>query len=134
MEITQEKYDNIIKMLKSPDESNQILGLTILNELSFSDNITKILLILKHSNTNIGLLQKHAPGLYVDLSDLKELDLKKHITYKHLLNTLIVNKVSAEQIEFYMNDFSKYLLNQIQAMGYDYIDDIHLSIKLKKND
>ncbi len=44
MEITQEKYDNIIKMLKSPDESNQILGLTILNELSFSDNITKILL------------------------------------------------------------------------------------------
>lgn len=134
MEITQEKYDNIIKMLKSPDESNQIFGLTILNELSFSDNITKILLILKHSNTNIGLWQKHAPGLYVDLSDLKELDLKKHITYKHLLNTLIVNKVSAEQIEFYMNDFSKYLLNQIQAMGYDYIDDIHLSIKLKKND
>jgi len=134
MKITKEKYQNIVKMLKSPDVANQMVALTIINELSFTENITQILLLKKHSTATNNQWVEHAPDIFTDLSNIKDLDTSKHLTYKQVLKALTTMKVSAEGFEFYMNDFSDYLLNQIQAMGYDYIEDIQITIKAKDDD
>ena len=92
MEITNEKYQNIINMMCSEDDENKLVALSIINELDYTNNITKILLLKKHSTT----------------ADLL--------------------------FEFYMKDFSMYLLKQVKSMGYDYIEDMQLTIKYKEHE
>ena len=49
-------------------------------------------------------------------------------------NAITRLKVPAEEFEFYMKDFSMYLLKQVKSMGYDYIEDMQLTIKYKEHE
>ena len=131
MEITKTKYNNVVKMLKSPEVENQILALTIVNELTIKDNITKILLLKKHSLANNELWEENAPLSYAYLKTIDQLDLSKPLSYNQILSVIIQLKVSTEQFDFYMSDFSQYLLTQIQHMGYAFVDDIEIKTKFK---
>jgi len=137
MEITNEKYQNIINMMCSEDDENKIVALSIINELDYINNITKILLLKKHSTTANLLWKEHAPEIYKELVELQDsnlIDLNRHLTYKQVLHAITRLKVPAEEFEFYMKDFSMYLLKQIKSMGYDYIEDMQLTIKYKENE
>jgi len=133
MEITKEKYQNIVEMLKSPDEENKTVALTIIDELNFEDNITKVLLMKKHSDSPNTLWEAHAPNIYKRLSAIKTLDLSKSLTYKQVLAAITTLKVPEEQLNFYMKDFSDYLLEQIKHFGYDYIESLDITFKYTTN-
>jgi hypothetical protein len=137
MEITIEKYQNIIDMLRSPDEENKVVALTIIDQIDFKSNITKILLLKKHSESNKSQWEEHAPKIYKELETLaadKIIDLNKHLTYKQVLSAITRLQVDQEEFQFYMNDFTQYLLRQIQSMGYDYIEDIDITLKYKEHE
>lgn len=134
MEITKEKYQNIVNMLRSPDEENKNVALTIIETLDFNDNITKILLMKKHSQSPNKLWEEHAPNVFAKLKKVPKIDVNKTLTYKNVLAAITKMNVSAEAIEFYMKDFSEYLLNQIKHMGYDYIENIEITLKQRAHE
>lgn len=129
MEITNQKYRNIVKMLRSPDKENKTVALTIIDTMNFNDNITKILLLKKHSESGNELWEEHAPITYKKLQKIPTLDMTKHLTYKQVLSAITELKLSKKQFDFYMKDFSDYLLKQIKHMGYDYIDSMEITVK-----
>jgi hypothetical protein len=138
MEITIEKYQNIVDMLRSTDEENKVVALTIIEQLDLKDNITKILLLLKHSGTAGNLWKEHAPGVHEftkKLSDDGVIDTAKHLTYKNVLAAMIHSDVSAADFEFYMKDFCEvYLLKQVKDMGYNKIKSISVLIKYEEDE
>ena len=137
MEITKEKYQNIIDMLRSPDDENKVVALTIIEQIDFKSNVTKILLLKKHSQSHKKDWEENAPTIYKELEKLaddKIIDLNKHLTYKQVLSAITRLQVDKEEFQFYMNDFTNYLLHQIQSMGYDYIEDIDITLKYKEQE
>jgi pterin-4a-carbinolamine dehydratase len=129
MELTKEKYQNILKMLKSSDSSNHTLGLSLLETVPFKEHAAAMLLLKKHSNIANTVWHEHAPSIYVEFGNIPNLDLTKPVTYKQILQIITKEKLSPEQLAFYMDDFSAYLLEQIQAIGYDYVKGIEIKIK-----
>jgi len=137
MEITNEKYQSIILMMCSDDDENKVVALSIIEQLSFKDNVTKILLLKKHSTSSIKLWKEHAPNIHNALQELTDrgyMDVNKHLTYKQVLKTITMMKVPPEEFEFYMKDFSNYLMVQVKALGYDFIESMEIKIKYKKNE
>lgn len=137
MEITTEKYQNIIDMLRSPDDENKVVALTIIDQIDFESNVAKVLLLKKHSKSHKNDWKEHAPNIYKELESLEEqqlIDLNKHLTYKQVLRTITELKVSEEGFQFYMQDFTKYLLHQIQSMGYNEIESIDITLKYKEHE
>ena len=138
MEITIEKYQNIVNMLSSPDTENQVLGLAIINELAFKPNLGKILLMMKHSNASIKAWEEHAPKIHKKIAKLHSDgilgDINRHLTFKQVLSAITKLKLPPEQFEFYMEDFSNYLLTQIKSMGYDFIESMEIKIKYKEHE
>jgi hypothetical protein len=138
MEITIEKYQNIIKMLRSPDKESQVVGLTIIDELKFDENITQILLMMKHSEASLNTWEEHAPKIHkkvLKLHDKKIIgDINRQLTYKQILSAISKLKVKPEAFEFYMQDFSNYLLDQVRSMGYDFIESMDINIKYKEHE
>jgi len=133
MKITNEKYENIIAMMCA-EEADKIVALTIIEQMSFKENVTKILLLKKHSTSSNALWKENAPTVYEKLEALTEkkvLDVTKHLTYKSILKTMTMMKVPPEEFDFYMKDFSDYLFQQVKGLGYDFIDSIDINIKHK---
>jgi hypothetical protein len=134
MEITNEKYQNIIAMMCAEDE-DKMVALTIIDQMNFKENVTKILLLKKHSTSTNALWLKHAPLTYKQLEKLTEkdaIDALKHLTYKSILKAMTLMKVPAVEFDFYMKDFSDHLTKQIKSLGYDFIDSIDINITHKE--
>jgi hypothetical protein len=133
MKITNEKYNNIIAMMCA-EEADKIVALTIIEQMNFKENATKILLLKKHSTSSNALWQEHAPSIYEKLESLaknKVLDVTRHLTYKSILQAMTLMKVPPAEFDFYMKDFSDYLCEQVKGLGYDFIDSIDINIKYK---
>ena len=131
MKITNEKYQSIILMMCAED-ADKIVALTIIEQMDFKENVTKILLLKKHSTSSNTLWKEHAPTIYEKLEALTEkklFDLTKHLTYKSILKAITIMKVPPEEFDFYMKDFSDYLCNEVKGLGYDFIDSININIK-----
>lgn len=134
MELTKEKYQNILGMLNSPDEQNKMMGLSVLNEQSFRDNTVKILLLKKHSNCSDELWKEHAPTVWGYMSEIEGLDVKKVFTFKSIMQVMRKREMTASDLHFYMEDFNAYLMNQFKIMGFDYIESIDITLKLKEDE
>jgi len=137
MEITNEKYGNILTMMSSEDEENKVVALTIIEGLNFNDNITKILLLKKHSTSTKELWKEHAPIIYKEFEKLSArgwIDVNKHLTYKQVLKTIAMLKVSRENFDFYWRDFSNYLMHQVVGLKYDGITSIDITINYKDDE
>ena len=130
--MTRERFENVRRMLESPDAENQVLGLAILEEQNFEENMAFILLAKKYTHATNAMWEEHAPTIYKSLGDIPDLNLDKVFTFKVILKALTVMKAPYDQIQFYLSTFSAYLLEQLKSLGYDFIEDLDLNIKLKE--
>jgi len=131
MEITDEKYESIIKMMSSTDDENKVVALTIIDQLTFKDNVTKILLLKKHSTSTKELWAEHAPSVYEAMKKLTEkglLDVDRHLTYKQVLRTILTYKVPPKEVDFFFSDFGNYMTQQAKQL-YPKLESIELLIK-----
>jgi hypothetical protein len=131
MTMTRERFENVRKMLESPDPENQVIGLAILEEQDFRANSAFILLCKKYSVATNKQWETHTPRLYKQMKDIPDLDVEKVLTFKAILAALTKIKAPYEQIQFYLSTFSAYLHEQLKSLGYDFIEDLELNIKLK---
>lgn len=133
MEHTLEKFDSVVKMLQSTDEENIVLALTLIEQLEFKENLVFILLAKKNAHCNNPMWEKNAPVTFRNLKAVTP-NVSKVLTFKKILQILVAQKVDAEQMQFYLDVFAKYLKEQITAQGMDFVEDIEMKIKIKQHE
>jgi len=131
--ITKEQYESLIAMLNSNTEQDKVLGLTTIENLDFKSNLTMFLLLKKKANISSDFWKNHASKTTNKFKKLG-INVEKHITYKEILKGIVKNNQSEEDIQFFLDDFSSHLFETIQNLGFDFIEDTQITIKLKKND
>ena len=132
--MTIERFQNVVKMLESPDNENRILALSILEEQDFVGNLAFILLCKKHGHAGNEMWKENAPITFQKMSEIPGLDIEKQFTYKLILEALTKTKAPIPQIQFYLDEFSRYLLKQIQNLGYYFVEDVEMKLKIKDHD
>jgi len=130
------KFQNVLRMLLSKDTEDQITALCIFEELSFKEHMCFILLAMKHSNSNLDMVlwKEHCPKILENINALEGMVLDKPLTYKNILKIITIHKVDNSQMQFFLDEFSSHMLNQMRALGYNFIEEIELTIKVKEDE
>lgn len=131
-----EKFKNTLAMLSSPDDEDKITALTIFEQISFKEHMAFILLALKHSmgRTPLELWKEHCPKIMENVFALRSTLLDTPLTYKTVLKELTIHKADAAQMQFFLDEFSSHMLDQMRALGYTFIEEIKLEIKIKEDE
>ncbi len=132
-EVTPESYLNILGMANSPDKENQIVALSLIENLDYKKNLVYILVLKKQATMTSEAWKEHAPSIYKKMVS-GGVDPDKVISYKKILNLLLDNSTSQEHFDFYTTSFAKHMKESIKNIGYEYVDDLEITIKLKKDD
>lgn len=130
--INKENYKSVLEMLNSSDEANIKMGISILENVDFNKNLTKILMLKKKCNLSISQWQDYSAKLTKKFKKIGVAE--KPMLYKQILKLIIENKQSAEDIQFFLDEFANHVFGTIKNLGFDFIEDIDISIKLKVND
>ena len=135
-ELNKEKVDNLLSMLASKDAENHTVALSVIDKIDFKKNLAAILLCYKLGRANKELWGQWAPQIFVSVEKISS----KHnptssnhgYTFKKLLEVLVKEKVDQSQINIFLNVFSDHLLEHIQSLGYNFIEEIDMTVKLKE--
>jgi hypothetical protein len=128
-----EKLNNTIEMLSSKDKENHVVALSIIEETQQEDNLITLLLSMKLGRASNEEWKINAPHALDRASRI----LKKHnlwrddviITFHNIFTIIKATKQKPQQIILFMHFFTKYLTNQMQELGYDFIEEITIKIK-----
>lgn len=131
--IDPESYKNILSMANSPDKENQIVALTLVENIDYKKNMAYILVLKKQANIPSDMWKEHAPMVHKKLTD-SNVDPDKVITFKKILMMLIENGATQDDLDFYCKSFASHMKEAIKNIGYDHVDDLEITVKLKKND
>jgi hypothetical protein len=129
--INDDQFESLCNMLNSSDDQNVVLGLVTLENVDFTKSLTKILLLRKVCDVTPEYWKEHAPKTF---KKLKSVSQDKPLTYKEILKIIVKEKQSEENIQFFLNQFSKHITNSIKDLGFDFIEETEITIKLKNND
>lgn len=131
IELNQNTFKNVLAMLNSVDPENNVVALSCIENVEFNENIAYILLLKKMGvKTDNKQWMEHAPTAYKLLKE-SGADVTGNITFKEALNILVKRKVKPEDIQFYLNQFLDHLSDSIKGLGYDFIDELEITVKLK---
>jgi hypothetical protein len=128
----EKELQNTIEMLRSPDEENHVVALTILNNIKNKDNLVVLLLCYKFGHPKMDEWKKDAKKAFNYL--VKHTSIKESgagLTFKQIFDAIISVKVSPNQMNLFLQMFANHLSEQCKIMGYDFIDRINISIKTK---
>lgn len=134
-----ESFNNILKMLNSSDKESNVMGLVTIENLDFKKNLTIILLLKKLSQLQFNIWKINAPKTYKKIDNIIKLEDASNsaegvITYKTLLKILVNEKQTQDDIQLFLDIFASHIFKTIQGLGFDFIDDTEITIKLKTND
>lgn len=128
-----ETYDNILSMINSVDKENRNVALSCIENVDFSKNLVYIMMLMKQGNASPEDWKTNAPKIYGMLT-ASGLDPASVLTYKEIIHKLVERKVPPEDIGFYMDKFINHVHGSIKNLGYDYIEKINITLKLKTPD
>jgi len=130
--LTPTTFENVLQMGKSQDKENHIVALNIIENIDFKDNLSYILLLKKNSNIDGESWKEYSPKVTESLDKLG-IPYSKSPTYKQMLQILVEQKAPVEDLNFFCTMFSKELTTSVKNLGYDYIDDLDITIKINHN-
>lgn len=133
IELNQSIFENVSAMLASVDPENKVVALSCIENVDFNENIAYILLLKKQGKASPEEWRQHAPTAYRLLKE-SGADVDGVITFKEALNILVKRKVKPVHIQFYLDQFLGHIADSIKGLGYDFIDELELSVKLKTKD
>jgi len=132
MTITEEKLENLIKMMDSTVE-DQVVALTIINN-DVKDNPAAVLIAYKFSKAKVSLWEENAPLALAFVQKVSNGSETLNLSFKDIFDAILKNKYSAENMELFLNKFSKFLTDQCLGFGYNFIESIDMKIKLKNEE
>ncbi len=130
LKLTVDTFENTVRMMNSPDQENIVVALECIENVDFKENLTYIILVTKFANVTADIWKKHAPESAKKLESIG-MELSKPMNYKKMLQILIKYKVPDSDLQFFFNKFEGNLKESIKSLGYDFIDDIKITLKLK---
>lgn len=128
--LTTETYDNVLRMMNSPDYENRTVALTCLDHVDFNTNLVHILNLKKEGNATAEEWRSQAPLTSKMLTSIG-INLDTILTFKQIQETLIKRNAPIDHIQLYLNQFAKHIHGSIKGLGYDFIDSLEITIKLK---
>ena len=129
---TSKQFYNLIDMGSSLNKEDQVLALCLIESIELKEHLVYVLLFRKLCKIEDAMWLEHCPTTYKKLK--KVVDLQKTVTYKTIFEVLGKAKVDIEQMQFFLDYFSKYLSEQCKSLGYDFIDQLEIRIKSKATD
>lgn len=129
--LNKETLDNILQMVNSVDQENKVVALSCLDGLDFNTNLVYLLFLKKEGNATGEDWKTHAPQTTKMLQALG-VDMNGVITYRMIQDLLLKKQVSVEDFQYYLDRFARQMHNSIKNMGYDFIDSLEITIKLKE--
>lgn len=128
--LTGETYRSVLDMLNSSDQENVVMGLSIIEETNRIKGMACILMLKKSAKVAVNLWNEHAPQTCLWMKSL-DAPVEGVITYKKILEIITHHKVETSQMQFFMDEFGKHLFDQIKQLGYDFVEDLEIKLKLK---
>ena len=128
--IDKDRYKNLLNMLNAPDQENAIVALQSMEHMDFEKNRIQILMLKKNSKVLASFWKEQAPVLYTKIESTG-MDPEKIITYKGLLTLLKEQGRKPEELQFYVDVFQDYLLEEMHALGYSFLEKVEIIVKFK---
>jgi hypothetical protein len=130
--ITIEKYNNILKMMQSPDEETKMMGLTLVEQSAIKRNLGFVLMLKKQGYITNEMWKKNAPETMDQMKELS-IDPEQVLYFQTINEILLKNKVAIEQVQFVLDHFAKFLKKEMVNSGYDNISDILITININQS-
>lgn len=126
--LSPDTYENVSRMLRSPDDENVIVGLSALEGMDFKSCKLYMALLYKESSNKKSLWKEHAPNL---LKNVEGLGLGEEMTLKSIFNTL-KKDASPGELQVFANKFQEMLSVMLKGWGFgDMIDGMNINITVK---
>ena len=123
MSFIKEKYDELLRMMKTSDIDNTKLALTIIEENRKKADLPYVMMIYKNKGrTSSDTWIDHAP------KTMKIIANKNYSSYMTILTDIaasnITDKAKIEGVDFVLNQLNAEILNALHSAGYTYIKSI----------
>lgn len=127
--LTPETFENVSRMLTSPDEENAVVALSALEGMDFKSCKMYMALLYKESHLNrTAMWQEHAPTV---LEKIKGLKLDDEVTLTSIFLALEKDATPGELL-VYSSRFAETLKVMLKTWGFGkIIDDLDIKITVK---
>jgi hypothetical protein len=134
MVIKEDKLANIIKMLDADNKEDRVTALSVL-EQNVKDNPIAILLAFKigrKANWKEWEDETTQAWTYINKVKKTKANVALRLTFKDIFDHILRAKHSPDQMELFLKYFSQFLTNECLNLGYDFVQNINMEIKLKQ--
>ena len=125
------KLKSVISMLQSPDKENHIVALTIIEQQDYEKSFVSLILAYKFGNSKKDIWEVNAPNAFNFIQNKIKIVEGKGVTFNDIFNCIIKYKLPTDEMQLFMQVFSDYLTKQCHSLGYNFIEEIEMNIKLK---
>ena len=127
MELKQVK--NIINMLKSTDVEDHVIALEVLEQQSDKKAISvQITFCFKYGNASVKTWEQNASTSYNHMVKM----FGKKPSFSDVYKGVMKHKLPVEQMQMFVILFGEHLTEQCKASGYNFIEGIHIDVKIKE--
>lgn len=124
-----ETFDNVSKMLNSPDQENATTALMAMEQMDFNNSKLYMVLLYKETVDKKHLWEQNCPGV---LKNINNLGLDEHLSFKSIFLNL-KDKVSDEEMQVFLSRFGSVLKKLLNDWGFKgMVEDLDILITLKK--
>ena len=133
-DLNTETYHRALQMLNSNDDSNQLIGLSCINQLNMERNLLYIMLLKRHGRAHHTMWERHAPIAYKRLRQ-EGVEVDGLLGFHQIL--AIIGKlsyVSIESLEYTLKMAAFLIQEQLVSLSPAVLKDLEVKINLKHND
>lgn len=125
-----DSFDSILAMLQSNDKENEEVAFSVINNCDKEKSLVYLLYLHRLSNEKAIEWEKRAPLAFEYLKTTGYTP-DRETSYKDILDIIKASDIDEKSSEFSYSYFGKYLLDTIQKLGYDFVENIEVKIKVK---
>lgn len=129
--LTPETFENVSRMLISPDEENAVVALSAMEGMDFRSCKMYMALLYKESRHKSQLWKDNCPILY---ANVMKLGIDDQFTLRSIFNSL-KNEASPEELEVFCKEFEKGIVGMLKGWNFGaMIDEVDIKITIKKDE
>lgn len=126
--LTPETFENVSRMLNSPDEENTIVALSAMEGMDFRSCKMYMALLYKESRQKANLWKEHSPNL---LANILKVGIDEQCTLRSIFDTLR-EEASPGELEVFCKEFEKGILGMLRGWNFGkMLDDVNIKITIK---
>jgi hypothetical protein len=124
--IDKERFDSLLKMLRSTDE-DVVMAMSVLNNVDVKHNFTKIILLIRLSDLKEDVWKNYCRKV---MSWLSANNLEK-FSWQKMFDFILKKKAPAEDLQFFLDVFAESLFKSISNVGYEFLNNVEIKLKYK---